>query len=94
MSYEDLKKHILEQEDSHKSNREIPVGNGKIETAPNYDAETAFGSSSNDSTAKELKKQILKQDDRRAPNHVLIPTGEINPAPNYDRENAFGKDGM
>ena len=59
MSYEDLKKHILEQEDSHKSNCEIPVGNGKIETAPNYDAETAFGSSSNDSTAEELKKQII-----------------------------------
>ena len=94
MSFEDLKEHLLKQDDSHKSNREIPVGNGEIKTAPNYDVETVFGSSSKDSTAEELKKQILKQDDRHAPNHTLKPTDKINPAPNYDRENAFGKDGM
>ena len=92
MSFEDLNEHLLKQDDRHKSNREKPIGNGKIETAPNYDAETAFGSS--DSTAKELTKQILKQDDRHAPNQTLKPTDKINPAPNYDRETVFGDDGM
>ena len=92
MSYEDFKKHLLKQDDSHKSNREIPVGNGKIEIAPYYDAETFFGTSDNGSIEK-LKKQIKEQDDRHA-NHVLKPTGKINPAPNYDRETAFGDEGM
>ena len=94
MSFEDLRKHLLEQDDSHKSNREIPVGNGEIKTAPNYDVEVAFGSSSKDSTVEELKKQIIKQDDRNAPNHTLKPTDKINPAPNYDCETTFGEDGM
>jgi hypothetical protein len=90
MSFEDLKEHLLKQDDRHKSNREIPVGNGEIKTAPSYDVEVAFGSSSKDSTAEE----IIKQDDRHAPNHALKPSGTIDQAPNYDHETAFSDDGM
>lgn len=92
MSFEDLKEHLLKQDDRHKSNRVITVGNGKIESAPNYDIETSLGSSDNGSI-EELEEQINKQDDKHAPNHVLKPTGKINPAPIYDEETAF-KDGM
>lgn len=42
MSFKDLKEHLLKQNYS-KSNREIPVGNGKIGSEPYYDAETIFG---------------------------------------------------
>ena len=69
MSFEDIKEHLLKQDGRHKSNREIPVGNGEIKTAPSYDVEVAFGSSSKDSTAEDWKKQIIKQGDRNAPNN-------------------------
>lgn len=67
-----------------------PKAGGEYKPAPNYDKETAFGSSSNDSTAEELNKQ----DDRHAPNRVLKPSDTIDRAPNYDHETAFGDDGM
>lgn len=50
MGFEDLKEHLLKQDGRHKSNREIPVGNGEIGSAPYYDAETIFGTSGNVST--------------------------------------------
>lgn len=93
MSFEDLKEHLLKQDDEHKSSREIPVDNDKVETAPNYDVETAFSFSDNGSI-EDLKKQIIDQDDKHASNHVLESTGKIDQAPNHDQETAFGDEGM
>ena len=78
MSFEDLKEHLLKQDDRHKSNHEIPVGNGELKTAPSYDVEVAFDSSSKDSTAENLKKQIIKPVDRNALKNVEKESKGLN----------------
>lgn len=75
MSFEDLKKHILEQDDRHTSNTKMPASSGKMESAPNFDAETAFGPDAKDGLAKELNENIKKTKKQGAPHKeaTLIP---------------------